>query len=124
MSELKRGLIKYCRDKAKSLYKKDSKCSICGSAEDLEFHHFNSMTGMLELWMRKNKLTAKTSEEIMYIRDRFIEEHHKQIYDETVTLCKKHHMALHKVYGKRPSLATAAKQVRWVDKQRDKHGLV
>jgi len=31
---------------------------------------------------------------------------------------------LHKVYGRNPALTTAKKQMRWVQIQRDKHGMV
>lgn len=120
MSELKRDLIKYCRDKAKSAYKKGPKCEICGSNENLEFHHYHSMTEMLTKWMTKNKIKINTADEIMSVRDTFIEEHYNQIYNETVTLCKTHHLKLHAVYGKRPSLATSGKQMRWVEKQKEK----
>ena len=37
---LKRDLVKYVRDKAKSKYKKEAECYICGSTENLDFHHF------------------------------------------------------------------------------------
>ena len=118
---LKRDLIKYCRDKAKSGYLKNSECGICGAIENLEFHHYNSMTMMLDNWLFKNKLTIETAEQIMACRDRFIEEHHAQVYTDTVTLCKEHHAKLHKIYSIKPPLATAAKQARWVQRQKDKH---
>jgi hypothetical protein len=41
-----------------------------------------------------------------------------------VTLCHTHHLKLHSIYGKDPSLGTAKKQMRWVEIQREKHGLV
>lgn len=124
MSDLKRDLIKYCRDRAKSKYNKGSECDICGATEELEFHHFSSMTAMLDRWLLRNKIKVETAEDIMSVRDSFIEEHHTEIYDETTTLCKKHHQQLHGVYGKKPNLGSAKKQARWVIKQREKHGLV
>ena len=128
MADLKRDLIKYCRDRAKSKYNKGSECEICTSTNELEFHHFNSMTQMLDKWLAKNKLKVETAEEIMSVRDSFIEEHQTEIYDLTTTLCKQCHLKLHAIYGKKPSLGTAAKQERWVQRQRDKyrekHGLV
>jgi hypothetical protein len=54
------------------------------------------------------------------MRDEFIEFHHKEIYDDTVTLCHKHHLKLHSIYGKKPSLVTGPKQHRWVNKRRVK----
>ena len=47
-----------------------------------------------------------------------------QLYDHAVTLCHSHHLRLHGIYGKRPTLITAKKQQRWVEKQRDKYGMV
>ena len=48
---LKRDLVKYVRDKAKSRYKKASACYICGSTEQLDFHHFYGLTELLETWL-------------------------------------------------------------------------
>lgn len=118
---LKRDLVKYVRDKAKSQYHKDSKCAICDSEENLDFHHYYSMTEMLEKWLARNKYNPTTAEEIMAIRDKFIEEHYEEVYNSTVTLCHTHHLKLHSVYGKRPSLATGKKQPNWVEKQRVKY---
>ena len=122
--DLKRDLVKYVRDRAKSQYHKASSCAICGSDEKLDFHHYYSMTEMLEKWLARNKHNPRTAEEIMAIRDIFIAEHHTEVYDSTVTLCHVHHLKLHSVYGKRPSLATANKQPNWVEKQRIKYELV
>jgi len=74
--------------------------------------------------LRKNKITISTAEDIMGVRDTFIEEHREELYDEAVTLCHTHHLKLHSIYGKRPKLITGPKQKRWVEKQRDKHGMV
>jgi 5-methylcytosine-specific restriction endonuclease McrA len=120
MSDLKRLAVKYCRDKAKSKYIKETKCYICGSTEDLEFHHFFSLTCLLEAWLKRNKLTMNTADEAMLYREQFIAEHEKEIYEDTVTLCKKHHELLHKVYTIKPALSTAEKQKRWVERQREK----
>ena len=49
---------------------------------------------------------------------------YKELYEDTVTLCHSHHMKLHSIYGKRPKLIHAEKQKRWVEKQRDKYGMV
>jgi len=82
------------------------------------------MSEMLDKWLARNKHNPRTPEEIMAIRDQFIEEHHTEVYEATVTLCHPHHIKLHGVYGKSPSLATAKKQPNWVEKQRIKHELV
>tara|TARA_B100000214_G_scaffold375109_1_gene360092 strand:+ start:1772 stop:2143 length:372 start_codon:yes stop_codon:yes gene_type:complete len=121
---LKRDLVKYVRDKAKSQYKKDTECYICGSQENLDFHHYNGLTELLDIWLRKNKLIITEEADILNLRERFIEEHSKELYDEAVTLCHEHHLQLHSIYGKRPKVVTARKQARWVGIQREKHGMV
>lgn len=122
--ELKRDLVKYVRDKAKSRYKKAPQCYICGGTEDLDFHHYYGMTELLETWLNSNKITISSAEEIMNLRDKFIEEYTDEIYHEAATLCRAHHQRLHSIYGKRPKLVTALKQKRWVNIQREKHGMV
>ena len=122
--DLKRDLVKYVRDRAKSKYQKSTDCFICGSEENLDFHHFYGLTELLDIWLVKNKIIISTAEDIMDVRDTFIEEHMTELYDEAVTLCHTHHLKLHSIYGKRPKLVTAQKQKRWVGKQRDKHGMV
>ena len=124
LMDLKRDLVKYVRDKAKSKYDKGTECQICGSTENLDFHHFYGMTELLDKWLRENKLIIDTAEEIMEVRDTFIEQHIAELYEEAVTLCHNHHLRLHSIYGKRPKLFTAQKQKRWVLKQREKHGMV
>ena len=120
MSELKRDKIKYIRDRAKSAYIKDEECYICGGVEDLDFHHFFSVTELLNKWIKEKNLVVLTAEDMMSIRDEFIDSHHKEIYGDTVTLCHTHHLKLHSIYGKKPSLITGPKQKRWVNKRRDK----
>lgn len=122
MSDLKRDEIKYVRDLSKSAYKKDSHCYICGTQEELQFHHFYSMTPLWEKWKKKNGIIITSVDDIMEQREHFKEDHHDEIYNQTVTLCKMHHMErLHKIYGKVPTLATAMKQKRWCDKQKAKY---
>jgi hypothetical protein len=122
--DLKRDLVKYVRDKAKSGYQKETQCYICGAIDNLEFHHFYGMTELLYTWMKVNKLTITSADQIMNLREQFIEEHLIEVYDEAATLCKTHHLRLHSIYGKRPKLSTATKQKRWVEIQRDKYGMV
>ena len=78
--DLKRDLVKYVRDKAKSKYKKDTQCFICGETENLDFHHFYGMTELLDTWLKSNKITIKTADEIMNLREEFIEEFTNEIY--------------------------------------------
>lgn len=111
---LKRDLVKYIRDGAKSKYEKSSSCEICGTNEQLEFHHYYGLTELLEKWLKARGLKITSSDEIIAVRDEFILEHQHELYEATATLCKPHHDKLHSVYGKRPRLATAEKQRRWV----------
>ena len=122
--DLKRDLVKYVRDKAKSKYNKDTQCYICGETDNLDFHHFYGMTELLETWLKSNKITITSADEIMNLRELFIEEYPNEIYHEAATLCKGHHQRLHSIYGKRPKLVTALKQKRWANIQREKHGMV
>ena len=122
MTDLKRDEIKYIRDLAKSAYTKDVECRICSSTRELQFHHYYSMTALWEKWKRKEKIVVESTEHMLALREDFKAYHIKEIYQDTVTLCKDCHMnKLHRVYGKTPSLATAEKQKRWVEKQRIKH---
>ncbi len=120
---LKRDPIKHVRDKAKAKYKKGSECFICGSIEKLDFHHYNTLTPLFNKWLKTEKISISTDEDVIEVRDRFIAEHMNELYVYTVTLCHDHHLKLHSLYGKDPPLVTAPKQERWVNIQREKHGL-
>lgn len=125
--ELKRYAMKYIRDKAKSKYEKGTSCRICESTAKLDFHHFYTLTMLLEKWLaEKIKIRPEhyTDEYVIVWRDEFIEDHYKELYEEAVTLCHTHHLRLHSVYGKNPPLHTAEKQKRWIEIQREKNGLV
>ena len=122
--KLKRDLVKYVRDKAKSKYKKQSSCCICESNIDLDFHHYYGLTELLETWLKKQNYTIENEQDILALRKSFIDDNWEKVYDYTVTLCHKHHLRLHSIYGKRPRLITAEKQKRWVEKQRQKYGMV
>ncbi len=112
--------VKWVRDKAKSAYEKKSECHICGITEDLELHHTRSITTLLENWAKANNYDISTDEGILAVRDEFIAQHHKEIYEDVFTLCNKHHVMLHGVYGKKPALYTTDKQVRWIEIQKNK----
>lgn len=114
--------IKHVRDKAKARYNKGNQCEICGDTESLDFHHYYTLTPLFEKWCRVNKISIVSDEDVLNIRDRFIAEHEKELYQDTVTLCHMHHMKLHSVYGKDPALVTAEKQKNWVNIQKEKHG--
>ena len=117
----KRLPIKHVRDKAKSLYNKGTQCEICSTKEELEFHHYHTLTPLWEKWVKENKISIITDEDVLAVRDKFIEEKHEELYVQAVTLCKTHHSKLHSVYGKAPLLTTAEKQKNWVRIQKEKH---
>lgn len=117
----KRDPIKHIRDRAKKAYEKGSQCDICGTQENLELHHYAGLTELFNFWCRKNGIKINTDEDVLAVRDRFIEEHHKQLYEDVTTLCKKHHMELHSLFGKAPVFTSAPAQAKWV---RKKHELV
>lgn len=122
---LKRDPIKYIRDKAKARYVKGSECRICGVTENLDFHHFFSLTPLFNKWLKANSIKINSEEEVVLaVRDQFIAEHMPELYEHTVTLCHKHHLKLHSIYGKDPALTSAPKQMRWVEIQREKHGTI
>ena len=123
--KLKRDLVKYVRDKAKSKYKKSNNCYICGGTEHLDFHHYYGLTELLETWLKQKKIIIEKEQDILALRESFIDDNYDKVYDYTVTLCHKHHLRLHSIYGKRPKLITAEKQNKWVEIQREKqHGMV
>lgn len=112
--------VKYIRDYAKSGYPKKSYCEVCGSTENLDFHHFYSMTPLFDKWCKTNKIQIKTEEDILKARVDFVKDHHKEIYEDTITICNSLHEKLHSIYGKNPNLGTAKKQMRWIEKQKEK----
>ncbi len=112
--------VKWVRDKAKAAYDKKDSCYICGTSSDLELHHTHSITLLLNAWADKNNYDISTDEGILAVRDQFIEEYRKEIYDDVYTLCNNHHVKLHGVYGKAPTIESAAKQHRWIEIQKAK----
>ena len=116
----KRIPVKWVRDRAKAAYEKQGECYICGTTEDLELHHFNSVTLLLERWATVKKYDISTDEGILAVRDEFITDHQDELYNKVRTLCNKHHVALHGVYGKAPPIGSVARQERWVDMQKAK----
>lgn len=118
--ELKRDPIKYVRDRAKSRYVKAESCRICGATEDLDFHHFKTVSILIHAFVRENGLDPN---DVLEWRDSFIESHEEELYELAVTLCHAHHLKLHEIYGRNPELYTAGKQERWVERMRTKNGL-
>jgi len=112
--------VKWVRDRAKSAYDKKDRCYICNTDIDLELHHFNSITILLEKWAAAQGYDISTDAGILEVRDQFISEHNNELYEQVRTLCNKHHVALHQVFGKAPAINSTPRQERWVDIQRDK----
>ena len=112
--------IKWVRDRAKAAYDKKDTCYICGSTQDLELHHTHSLTLLLNDWAEKMSYDISTDEGICTVRDEFIETYHKEIYEDVYTLCNRHHVKLHSVYGKAPTALSASKQGRWLEIQKAK----
>ena len=119
--ENKRIAVKWIRDKAKHAYEKQDKCFICGTVEDLELHHVYSITRLLEQWAHMHGYDVSTDAGILAVRDEFIQAHHREIYELVFTLCNKHHVQLHGVYGKKPPLGTEQKQATWIERQKEKY---
>lgn len=112
--------VKWIRDKAKAAYTKQSHCYVCNSSEDLELHHLHSITILLNRWAAHKGYDISTDDGILAVRDEFIAEHKIELYDLVYTLCNKHHVALHSVYGKAPAPGSEVRQQAWIEKQKAK----
>lgn len=119
-SELKRYSVKYIRDAAKSAYVKDDHCCICDATEELQLHHYASLADLWTNWCRRNKIRIECVEDVLAIRDQFIAQHHDELYNDVVTLCKGHHQELHQNFGKAPAPGLAKAQDKWVALKRRK----
>lgn len=116
----KRIAVKWIRDRAKSAYEKQANCYICNTTQDLELHHTHSITTLVNAWALRKGYDISTDDGILAVRDEFIAEHRTELYDEVYTLCNRHHVQLHGVYGKTPAAGSEAKQTRWIELQRSK----
>lgn len=112
--------VKWIRDRAKSAYNKDTHCYICGTTEDLELHHLESVTLLLDHWIKTTGRDFSSDESTILNRDEFIQHHHKEIYEDVFTLCNRHHVALHSVFGKTPVWRSGTRQRRWIEIQKTK----
>jgi len=61
-----------------------------------------------------------TDQGILAVRDEFIQEHYHELYELVYTLCNRHHVMLHSVYGKIPTISSVPKQRTWIETQRSK----
>ena len=124
MAELKREAIKMVRDYIKKDYKSRDYCFICGNTETLDLHHLYSLSELFNTWLDKNKIRLdNTVEQITALRVLFAKENEAALSaDNLYTLCKKHHVQLHSIYGQRYSNNMAPKIKNWLQIQKDKHG--
>lgn len=120
-NENKRIAIKWVRDAAKSAYDKKDQCYICGCTRELELHHLQSISLLLDDWAEKRGHDISTDAGILAVRHQFIEEHHVEMYQRVHTLCNPHHVQLHKLYGAKPKQDSWPRQQRWIELQRQKH---
>lgn len=113
-SKRKRVPTKHIRDGIKSKYNKGTECEICGATHELEYHHYHTVSCLLEKYAKENGIPISTDEQVLAMRDGFYELFWHELVEDAVTLCNDHHKALHKVYSQQPPLSTADKQRRWV----------
>jgi hypothetical protein len=112
--------VKWIRDKAKAAYTKQSDCYVCGTSAELELHHLHSITILLNRWASHKNYDISTDAGILAVRDEFIAEHQTELYELVYTLCNKHHVTLHGVFGKAPALGSEQRQKNWIEKQKAK----
>lgn len=113
----KRVATKYIRDGIKAKYNKAESCEICGSPDNLELHHYNTVSLLLRDYAEANSIPISTDKEVLAMREAFYQQYSKELIEDTVTLCKEHHALLHKTYGRTPPLHTAVKQAEWVKRK-------
>lgn len=111
--------VKWIRDFNKRKYSRGDTCEICGTNENVEFHHFYSLTLLYEKWVAENNIDISN---IQSMREEFTNTFRKELFDETVNICKQHHANLHKIYGVTPALFTVEKQKNWIKIQAAKFG--
>jgi hypothetical protein len=116
----KRTATKHIRDGIKSNYTKGTECAICGTEEDLEMHHYHTVSLLLDKYCREQGISLVTDEDAISMRDDFYKAHWNELVEDMVTLCSAHHIQLHSVYGKQPSLSTVVKQRHWVTRMSGK----
>lgn len=117
-TKFQRDAVSIMRDGIKSQYPKASECRICGTDENLEFHHYHTVALLVKNYAAENQLDFNNSEVVLEHRTAFYEKYRHELVEHAVTLCRDHHLQLHKVYTKEPPLFTANKQEVWVERQR------
>ena len=116
----KRVATKHIRDGIKAKYNKGDICEICGTHDNLELHHYTTVSLLLRDYAEANGIPIGTDKEVLAMREAFYQAHSKELIQDTVTLCKEHHALLHKTYGRTPPIHTAEKQAAWVKRKRER----
>jgi len=124
MNTLKRFPIKYIRDYIKKEYKIKDKCFICGATHTLELHHLFSVSQLFENWCNTKKIREIESvDHITTLRVDFAEDEKEALSNKNLyTLCKKHHVRLHNLYGQRYANHLVPKIKKWLEIQKEKNG--
>jgi len=117
----KRVALKHVRDGIKAQYPEKCKCAVCGTTEDLEGHHYATLSLVFKDYCEKHNIDVRTDEQVLEMRDQFYEDNWEAVVTDMVTLCNKHHKALHKLYGKQPPLTSTKKQKHWVHRMFEKN---
>lgn len=115
----KRTTVKWVRDLCKRKVFRAEECYICGATETLAVHHFSSVATVIEDWAYEHKASK---DKVLEWRDQVIKDKYHELVEDVITLCKKHHIHLHSIFGETPSKVNVTKQRRWIEIQREKHG--
>lgn len=125
MAELKREVVKMVRDYIKKDYKSRDCCYICSSKDNIELHHLYGVSELFNTWIDKNKIKLdNTVEQIVALRVSFAQDNSAALSNQNLySLCKKHHVLLHSIYGQRYSNNMAPKVKNWLEIQKVKHAI-
>jgi hypothetical protein len=121
---MKREPVKWLRDKMKSSYKQKEPCYICGQTELIELHHLYSVSELWNTWISKNAITIESDEHVVLHREQFFEDNKDKLTNDVLySLCKKHHLRLHYLFGQTYSNFTAERVRSWLEKQKNGEGI-
>lgn len=123
MTNLRREPVKYIRDFIKKDYKARDCCYICGSTNSLDLHHLYSVSELFNSWCDLQGIKSiDTEEQIKQLRVSFTTDNSTALSNDNLyTLCKKHHVQLHNIYGQRYSNSLAVKVKNWIEIQKVKN---
>ena len=112
--------VKYIRDFIKKDFDKKSYCEICGDTENLELHHLYTLSELWDNWCEKHNISGL---DVLIHREQFVQDNLDKVND-TVTLCKPHHLTLHRIYGQQYSNHMTPKVKKWITIQKEKNGFI